>query len=101
MAVAFWWFWEARGYFDEGRRWLEQALAKSSRASAARAKGLDGVGWLAFNLGDIDRAVAAAEDGLKLHAQVELEVSVAASLLRILGIAAEIRGDYERATELY
>jgi len=45
LAVAFWWFWEARGYFDEGRRWLEQALAKGSRASAARAKGLDGVGW--------------------------------------------------------
>ena len=100
LAEAFWWFWEARGYFDEGRRWLEQALAKSSRASAARAKGLDGVGWLAFNLGDIDRAVAAAEDGLKLHAQVELEVSVAASLLRLLGITAEIRGYYERATEL-
>jgi predicted ATPase/DNA-binding CsgD family transcriptional regulator len=100
FAEAFWWFWEARGYFDEGRRWLEQALAKGSRASAARAKGLDGVGWLAFNLGDIDRAVAAAEEGLNLRAQVELEVSVAASLLRLLGITAEIRGDYERATEL-
>ena len=98
LAVAFWWFWEARGYFDEGRRWLEQALAKGSRASSARAKALDGVGWLAFNLGDIDRAVAAAEEGLKLRAQVELEASAAASLLRILGIAAEIRGDYERAT---
>jgi tetratricopeptide (TPR) repeat protein len=89
------------GYFDEGRRWLEQALAKGSRASSARAKALDGVGWLAFNLGDIDRAVAAAEEGLKLRAQVELEASAAASLLRILGIAAEIRGDHERATELF
>jgi len=101
LAEAFWWFWEARGYFDEGRRWLEQALAKSSRAaSAARAKALDGLGWLAFNLGDVDRAVAAAEEGLKLRAQVELEASVAASLLRILGLEAEIRGDYERAIEL-
>jgi DNA-binding CsgD family transcriptional regulator/tetratricopeptide (TPR) repeat protein len=100
LAEAFWWFWEARGYFDEGRRWLEQALAKGSRMSAARAKALDGVGWMALNVGDIDRAVAAAEEGLKLRAQVELEASVAASLLRLLGITAEIRGDYERAMEL-
>ena len=100
LAEAFWWFWEARGYFDEGRRWLEQALAKGSRASSARAKALDGVGYLALELGDVDRAVAAAEEGLKLRTQLELEASVAASLLRLLGITAEIRGDYERAIEL-
>ncbi len=39
LAEAFWWFWEARGYFDEGRRWLEQALAKGSRVTSARALG--------------------------------------------------------------
>ncbi len=101
LAAAFWWFWESRGYLVEGRRWLEQALAKGSRASASRAKALDGVGWLALSVGDIDRAVAAAEEGLKLHAQVALEPSVAASLRRNLGITAEIRGDYEQATELF
>jgi predicted ATPase/DNA-binding CsgD family transcriptional regulator len=99
LAEAFWWFWEARGYFVEGRWWLEQALARGSRASSARAKALDGVGWLALNVGDVERAVAAAEEGLKLRAQVELEPSNAASLLRLLGITAEIRGDYERARE--
>ena len=101
LAAAFWWFWESRGYSVEGRRWLEQALAKGSRASASRAKALDGVGWLSFSVGDIDRAVAAAEEGLKLHAQVALEPSVAASLRRILGRTAQIRGDYEQATELF
>ena len=75
LAVAFWWFWEARGYFGEGRRWLEQALAKGSRASSARARALDGVGQLALKLGDVDRAVAAAEEGLKLRAQVELKLA--------------------------
>ncbi len=100
LAEAFWWFWEARGYFDEGRRWLEQALAKGSRVTSARARALDGVGNLAVELGDVDRAVAAAEEGLKLRAQLELEASVAASLLRLLGMTAGIRGDYERATEL-
>jgi predicted ATPase/DNA-binding CsgD family transcriptional regulator len=100
LAVAFWWFWEARGYFGEGRRWLEQALAKGSRASSARARALDGVGHLALQLGEVDRAVAAAEEGLKLRTQLELEASVAASLLRLLGMTARIRGDYERDTEL-
>jgi predicted ATPase/DNA-binding CsgD family transcriptional regulator len=100
LAVAFWWFWEARGYFGEGRRWLEQALAKGSRASSARARALDGVGHLALELGEVDRAVAAAEEGLKLRTQLELEASVAASLLRLLGMTAGIRGDYARDTEL-
>jgi predicted ATPase/DNA-binding CsgD family transcriptional regulator len=100
LAVAFWWFWEARGYFGEGRRWLEQALAKGSRASSARARALDGVGHLALELGEVDRAEAAAEEGLKLRTQLELEASVAASLLRLLGMTAGIRGDYERDTEL-
>jgi predicted ATPase/DNA-binding CsgD family transcriptional regulator len=101
LAEAFWWFWEARGYFVEGRWWLEQALAQGNRASSARAKALDGVGWMAFDLGDIERAVAAAEEGLKLRTQLELEGSVAASLLRLQGMTTEIRGDYEQATELF
>src|SRR5687767_8989735 len=100
LAEAFWWFWEARGYFGEGRRWLEQALAKGSRASSARARSVDGVGWLALELGDAVRAVAAAEEGLKLRAQLGLEASVSASLLRLQGMSTEIRGDYEQATEL-
>jgi predicted ATPase/DNA-binding CsgD family transcriptional regulator len=101
LVEAFWWFWESRMYFVEGRWWLEQALAKGSRASAARAKALDGVGWMAFNVGDVERAVAAAEEGLKLRGQAELEPSTTASLLRILALKAHMRGDYERATELF
>jgi predicted ATPase len=61
LAGALWRFWWMRGYYDEGRRWLEAALAKDSRASAARAKALEAVGWLADDQGDIDLAVAAAE----------------------------------------
>jgi hypothetical protein len=61
------WFWRARGYYGEGRRWLEQALSEEGRTSAAaRAKALDGVGWLASEQRDIDRVQAAAEEGLKL-----------------------------------
>jgi len=88
LAGALWQFWDMRGYYGEGRRWLEEALAKDGRASVARAKVLEGVGWLADLQGDIDRAVAAAEEGLRLSARAELQSSEKASFLRILGSAA-------------
>jgi hypothetical protein len=56
------------GYFGEGRRWLEEALAKSSRApTAARARALQRVSWLALLQGDLDRAEEASEEGLRLE----------------------------------
>ena len=95
-------FWHVRGYFDEGRRRLEQALAKNSRTSAAaRAKALDAVGGLAHDQGDIARAAAAAREGLKLSARADTESRRVASFKRTLGITAEREGDYERATELH
>jgi tetratricopeptide (TPR) repeat protein len=101
LAGALWQFWDMRGYYGEGRRWLEEALAKDGRASVARVKALEGVGWLADLQGDIDRAVAAAEEGLRLGARAKLESSNKASFLRILGSAAYVCGDHERAARLY
>jgi predicted ATPase/class 3 adenylate cyclase len=101
LSGALWQFWDMRGYYGEGRRWLEEALAKDGRASGARAKALEGVGWLADLQGDIDRAVAAAEEGLSLGARVKIESSVRASFLRILGSAAYVHGDHEQAARLY
>src|SRR5829696_699880 len=44
LAGALGWFWEAHGHYSEGRRWLEEALAKDDRASvAARVKALEGL----------------------------------------------------------
>ena len=101
LAGALWRFWDVRGYYGEGRRWLEEALARDGRASAARARALEGVGWLADLQGDIDRAVAAAEEGLSLGARAEIRADVTASFKRILGSAAYVRGDHERAARLY
>lgn len=101
LAGTLWRFWYARGYYGEGRRWLEEALAKDGRASAVRAKALEAVGWLADDQGDIDRAVAAAEEGLRVSARVEIESRVTASFLRMLGSAAYVRGDHDQAAQLY
>jgi tetratricopeptide (TPR) repeat protein len=97
-----WWFWYARGYYGEGRRWLEEALAKNGRASAdARVKALDGLGWLANLQGGIDRAESAAEEGLRLSNKVAVESVGAADFQNILGEAARLRGDHERAKKFY
>jgi DNA-binding CsgD family transcriptional regulator len=96
------WFWRARGYYGEGRRWLEQALSEDGRTSAeARAKALDGVGWLASEQHDIDRVQAAAEEGLKLSEEAGIGGVILADFKNLLGEAAWLRGDYERAGELF
>jgi predicted ATPase/DNA-binding SARP family transcriptional activator/DNA-binding CsgD family transcriptional regulator len=96
------WFWRARGYYGEGRRWLERALCEEGRTSAgARAKALDGVGWLASEQHDIDRVQAAAEEGLELSEEAGIGGVILADFKNLLGEAAWLRGDYERASELF
>jgi tetratricopeptide (TPR) repeat protein len=98
-------FWNLRGYYGEGRSWLEEALAKSSPApTAARASALQRVSWLAFMQGDLDRAEEASEEGLGLEG-VELfrtggGDSTAAELQNVLGLVVGARGELERETEL-
>ena len=96
------WFWYMEGYYGEGRRWLEEALGKDrgTAAAEARARALEGVGWLASSQGDLDRAQAAANEGLMLSTEAELGKVVVADFQNVLGDAARHRGDYEQATEL-
>jgi predicted ATPase/DNA-binding SARP family transcriptional activator len=100
-------FWYLRGYFGEGRRWLEEALAKASPAStAARANALRRLSFLAFMQGDLDRAQEAGEEGLNLERVKQFwdiagRRSIAAGLLHMLGLVMSARGDPERAIHLY
>ena len=93
-------FWDGRGYYDEGRRWLEEALKKGGRLPA-RAKALEKLGWLAYDQGDLDRAVEVAEEGLKLGDEVEIENCRTARFRDILGNVARIHGDFEGASILF
>src|SRR5918994_898267 len=95
------WFWNMAGYYSEGRSWLEAALGKEEQASAeARIKAVEGVGWLAVDQGDLDRAKAAAEEGLELSTKAGIRSEGAADFKNILGELARLRGDHERATRL-
>jgi predicted ATPase/class 3 adenylate cyclase/Tfp pilus assembly protein PilF len=97
-------FWWMRGHLSEGRRWLEGALAMDGRVGSleSRAMALAGVGALAFDQGELDRAQEACEEGLELLAHEATERSeVKLYLLVSLGHVALNREDYERATQLF
>src|SRR5215216_4419548 len=101
LAGALWMFWEAHGHYSEGRRWLEKALEKEGRTSAAaRAKALEGFGWLVFRAGETNRAVVAAEEGLELSDDAGLGGAVRAKFLGLLGWMVEVQGHHARAKEL-
>jgi predicted ATPase/DNA-binding SARP family transcriptional activator len=59
MAARLWRFWQLRGHFAEGRRWLEEVLAAEGPASVPRAKALIGLAGLCYWQGDWDAAEAA------------------------------------------
>ena len=102
LAGALWLFWEGHGHYGEGHRWLEQVLAGGSQASAAaRAKALEGEGWLVYRSGGMDEGVIAAQEGLELSDEAGLGGAARAKFLNILSWVAMLRGDYERAKELF
>lgn len=101
LAGALGWFWFTRGYWSEGREWLEGALARSSGdATAARAKALYRAGFLAWRLGDYGQAVALSEESLTLCKKVGDDWGGAFSL-QTLGAVARYQGEYARAEALH
>ncbi len=100
LAVALHLFWDIRGYWTEGRKWLELALAAASGApSSLRAKAFHAAGMLAWYQGDNRRTVAHLEASVALHRDLGDKEGIANSL-DILGIVAYRQGDYGRAEAL-
>jgi predicted ATPase/class 3 adenylate cyclase len=94
-------FWSVRGYQSEGRRWLEEALAMDGRGSpVSRAMALAGVGWLALQQGDFDRAKEACEEGLDLLEHEEAS-EAKIILLACLGSVAWERGEHGQAQQFF
>ena len=95
-------FWLARGYYGEGRGWLDGALARDGGASVmARVKALGAASVVARRQGDLDRAKSAAEEGLRLSAEAGAGGGHdVAFFTNMLGLVSLLRGDPERATKL-
>ena len=92
-------FWYTRGYLSEGRSYLEAVVRGHLVPETARARALDGLGWIAEPQGDYERARLAYEESLGLYRKAGDRRGVA-NALGDLGSLALDRGDYERATSL-
>jgi predicted ATPase/class 3 adenylate cyclase len=103
LGGALWWFWSVRDYYSEGRRWLEAALAIEGRVSPeVRAMALAGVGELALDQGNLDRATEVCQEGLELLEHEAKEASEAKlNLLAWLGWVAWRREEHGQAKLLF
>jgi DNA-binding CsgD family transcriptional regulator len=101
LAGGLWRFWSQRGYWSEGRGWLEQALAGAPDASPlVRAIALAGAGKIAVEQGDFVEARRRFETSLAL-AQQSGDERVAARALESLGVVASNLSEFDRAVELF
>ncbi len=93
-------FWVVRGYRNEGRAFLERALAGSlGVATDVRAKALIAAARLAFTQSNYDQGEVLARESLALFRELGDTRGIALSLDR-LGMAAWRRGDYTAARAL-
>ncbi len=91
MAGALQRFWLARGYWSEGRRWLEESLAVNLGATpdaAARAKALYGAGTLARFQGDFARARMLCDQSLALYRALADPTGVVEALVELSRISS-------------
>jgi tetratricopeptide (TPR) repeat protein len=94
-------FWGNHGHYEEGRRWLEQALALDTCSiTPARGNALIGLGVMVFFQGDYARAAAIWEESLALFTALEDKTGIAYSHGN-LGLVADAREDYPSAVASY
>jgi predicted ATPase/DNA-binding CsgD family transcriptional regulator len=91
-----WWFWHVRGYYNEGRRWLQLALEQEGLPPLLRAHLYNAAGVLSWNQGDYEQARHVLEQSLVLHRAAGNRRGVAA-VLGNLGIVTRRHGDYAYA----
>ena len=100
-------FWYVRGYWSEGRRRLETALARvretrmdSAPVQTLKMRGLSWAGTLAHARGEYAAACAYYEESLLLARELGHTASIAIALGK-LGTVARVRGDYTTARSYY
>ena len=100
LASALNWFWRVRGNLNEGKDWLERALAGApDTANDERAAALQALGFINIDRGDLEAALTQLDLSRELlRASGGIQGSPA-TLVSIAYIAAA-RSDYERATVL-
>ncbi|HLO27767.1 MAG TPA: tetratricopeptide repeat protein [Anaerolineales bacterium] len=100
LAGSLGYFWEARGYFSEGRERLSAVLSieAAQGRTAARAKLLTRNAELAYRQSDYAATVELAEESLAIYRELGDKQGIASVLIK-LGNAATEAGDYATASE--
>ncbi|MDQ3927573.1 MAG: tetratricopeptide repeat protein, partial [Chloroflexota bacterium] len=94
-------FWYVHGHLSEGRRWLQETLARASKQPPLiRARALTSAALLAYKQGDHAHAIPLYEKSLAIYTELGERKNVAFVLNR-LGVIANEQGDYARADRLY
>ena len=100
LTAALWRFWLVRGYWSEGRDWLERALtATPDRRTPTRARALAAAGHLATEEGDVVAAGPLLDDSLSLWEELDDSEGVAETLNH-KGNLAKTRFEYDTARAL-
>jgi tetratricopeptide (TPR) repeat protein len=94
LAGAAWRFWHQRAHFREARTWFDQLLALPSGSvrSAVRAKGLTGLGGIAYWQGDYPAAENAYDEALAIYRELGDEQQIADAVVNSAYMPA-LRGD--------
>ncbi len=105
LGAQLWWFWQIRGYAQEGRNWLEPLLAnqripETTQEIALRADALNAAGNLAWSQGDYAPGLTFLEECLQLYLQVGNTFGQAFTL-NSLGLIADERGQRDDAISLF
>jgi len=100
LAGALYRFWNMRGHFAEGRRWLDTLLALDARPTAARARALNGAAVMALDTGDPAAASERSEEALAIHSALGDEWGAAYSVFSLAMAGAE-EADWARALPLF
>ncbi|MDN3021757.1 LuxR C-terminal-related transcriptional regulator [Streptomyces sp. S.PB5] len=100
LAGHLWFFWFACGTWVEGRYWYERLLAAAPEPTRARARALWGLALMLLVQADAARAEPLAEESYELSLRLA-DGTEAAHTFLTRGGSALIRGDFERAREVY
>jgi predicted ATPase/DNA-binding CsgD family transcriptional regulator len=94
LAGALHWFWDRRGYLDEGRARIDAALAAAANVAdpgdalrRARAWALVGAAALAFDQGDHAAVATLAEESAALFRQLDDDHGLVLAILRLAFVA--------------
>jgi predicted ATPase/class 3 adenylate cyclase len=100
LAVGLGWFWYFRGYFREGRAWLDCTLAVSRDPGPLHVGALAAAGRLARHLGEYEGAIALLEQSLELARTVQDRRAEAIALFELGALAGLAEGDAAREVAL-